>query len=43
MTLFFINPLVPSVLYIERLAKIFISIMEEILKKFPMNVVTMSR
>ena len=37
------NPLVPSVLYIERLDKILISIMEGILKKNPMSVATMIR
>ena len=38
-----INPLVLSVLYIGRLAKILITIMERNLKKFPMSVATMSR
>ena len=32
-----LNPLVPSVLYIEQLAKNSISISEGILKKFPMH------
>ena len=40
---YFINPLVPSVLYIGRLAKILIQIMEGILKKNPESVATMSR
>ena len=43
MACFAFNPLEPSVLYIGRLAKILISIMEGILKKIPMNVATMIR
>ena len=39
-----INPLVPSVLYMERLAKILISVTEGILrKKNPMSAASMSR
>ena len=38
-----INPLVHSVQYIGRLAKILILILEGIVKKIPMSVATMSR
>ena len=38
-----LNPLVPSVINIERLTKILISIWEEIIKKNPMSIATMSR
>ena len=40
---YFFNHLVHSVQYIGRLTKIFILILEGILKKFPMSVATMSR
>ena len=38
-----INPLLPSVPCVIRLAKIFISISDGIIKKFPLSVATMSR
>ena len=41
--IFLVNPLVPSVLNIGRLAKILNSIKEWISKKIPMSVATMSR
>ena len=39
----FFNPLLPSVPYMTRSAKILILILEGIIKKIPMSVATMSR